>query len=523
MSRFLLLLACLCAVAYPAKAAPPGPNGRVPNFLILLADDMGFSDAGCYGGEISTPNLDRLAQEGVRFTQAYNTARCWPTRGALLTGFYAQRIRRDAFPSEPTAAGTKGARPGWARLLPALLKQAGYGTYHSGKWHVDGTPQEGGFDRSYTLLDQDRYFSPKNHALDGEKLPEAPADFYATTVIADRAIEFLKAHAAQTPKKPFFSFVAFTAPHFPLHAPREDIEKYKGRYQEGVDALREARLQKLWDKGMLTNAELTDPTPPAKPWDALSDAERTAFAVRMEIHAAMIDRMDREIGRIIEQLRTSGVLDNTVVLFLSDNGASAESLVRGDGNQPGALPGSAQSYLCLEAQGASLANAPLRYSKTFVHEGGISTPLIVRWPVGIKGKGELREQPVHVVDIAPTLLRLAGVSWPKKAGELNVPPPDGVDITWVIRDNRPLSSRALWWAHEGNRAFRLGDWKWVALKGKEAELYYLRGDRTEVRDLAAANPERLGEMEAQWNRMSAKMQEDAQEAVLANQPQAGAQ
>jgi arylsulfatase len=273
---------------------------------------------------------------------------------------------------------------------------------------------------------------------------------------------------------------------------------------------------------MLTNAELSDPTPPAKPWAGLSDAERKAFAVRMEIHAAMVDRMDREIGRIIEQLRAAGTLDNTVVLFLSDNGASAESLVRGDGNQPGASPGSAQSYLCLEAQGASLANTPLRYSKTFVHEGGISTPLIVRWPVGIKGKGELREQPVHVVDIAPTFLRLAGVPWPKKVGEQNVPAPDGVDLTWVIRDNRPLASRALWWAHEGNRAFRLGDWKWVALKGKGAELYYLRGDRTEVRDLAAANPERLGEMEAQWNRMSAKMREDAQEAALASQSQADA-
>jgi arylsulfatase A-like enzyme len=510
MFRFLLFLASLGAVAIPLVAAPAAQSARVPNFLILLADDMGFSDAGCYGGEISTPNLDRLAQEGVRFTQAYNTARCWPTRGALLTGFYAQHIRRDVFPDEPAGAGTKGVRPGWARLLPALLKQAGYATYHSGKWHVDGTPQEGGFDRSYTLLDQDRYFSPKNHAIDGEKLPPAPADFYATTAIADRAIEFLKAHAAQTPKKPFFSFVAFTSPHFPLHAPVEDIEKYKGRYGEGADALREARLQRLWEKGMLFNAELPEPAPPAKDWLALSEAERAAFAMRMEVHAAMVDRMDREIGRILEELRSTGSLDNTVVLFLSDNGASAESLVRGDGNQQGASPGSAQSYLCLEAQGASLANTPLRFSKMFVHEGGISTPLVVRWPVGIKGRGELREQPVHVVDIAPTLLKLAGVPWPKKMGEQSVPSSDGVDISGVIRENKSLSNRPLWWSHEGHRAFRLGDWKWVALKGKPAELYYLKGDRAESRDLAAANPERLGEMEAQWNRMTSKMREESQ-------------
>lgn len=510
MSRFLLLLVCLGAATVSVVAAPPAAPSRAPNFLILLADDMGFSDAGCYGGEISTPNLDRLAQEGVRFTQAYNTARCWPTRGALLTGFYAQHIRRDAFPDEPHAVGTKGVRPSWARLLPALLKQAGYATYHSGKWHVDGTPREGGFDRSYTLLDQDRYFSPKNHLIDGEKLPPAAADFYATTAIADRAIEFLKAHAAQTPKKPFFGFVAFTSPHFPLHAPAEDIAKYRGRYAESADALREARLQRLWERGMLSNAELPEPAPPARDWLALSESERAAFAVRMEVHAAMVDRMDREIGRILEELRSAGMLENTVVLFLSDNGASAESLVRGDGNQAGASPGSAQSYLCLEAQGASLANTPLRYSKTFVHEGGISTPLIVRWPVGIKGRGEIRDQPVHVVDIAPTLLKLAGVSWPKKAGELAVPPSDGADISGVIRENKPAPNRPLWWAHEGHRAFRLGDWKWVALKGKPAELYYIRGDRAECRDLAAANPERLGEMEAQWNRLSSKMREESQ-------------
>jgi arylsulfatase A-like enzyme len=242
--------------------------------------------------------------------------------------------------------------------------------------------------------------------------------------------------------------------------------------------------------------------------------------MRMELHAAMIDRMDREIGRILEELRSTGLHENTVVLFLSDNGASAESLVRGDGNQPGSVPGSPQSYLCLEAQGASLANTPLRYSKTFVHEGGISTPLIVRWPAGIKGKGELREQPVHVVDIAPTLLRMAGVPWPKKVADTPVPPADGTDLTWVIRDNKPIVARPLWWSHMGHRAFRLGDWKWVALEGKTAELYYLKGDRSEVRDLAAANPERLGEMEAQWKKMSDRMREDAREPALTSQPPA---
>jgi arylsulfatase len=338
------------------------PAGRqMPNFVILLADDMGFSDAGCFGGEIATPHLDQLAKDGLRFTQAYNTARCWPTRASLLTGFYAQRVRRDSLPGLPESGGVTGVRPAWARLLPALLKAAGYSTYHSGKWHVDGSPLEGGFDHSYALLDQDRHFAPKKHELDGERLPQPEGGYYATTAIAEHAIDFLKAHAQRTPQAPFFAYVAFTAPHFPLQAPEEDIQRYKGRFAEGSDVLREARLKRLWDQGVLHNAELSAPTPPAKLWVELTDSEKAAFCTRMEVHAAMIDRMDQEIGRILAQIKAMGAAENTVVLFLSDNGASAESLVRGDGNSPDATPGSAQSFLCLEGQGANLAKSPLRY------------------------------------------------------------------------------------------------------------------------------------------------------------------
>jgi arylsulfatase len=239
----------------------------------------------------------------------------------------------------------------------------------------------------------------------------------------------------------------------------------------------------------------------------------------MEIHAAMIDRMDREIGRILDHLRSTGALDNTIVLFLSDNGASAESLVRGDGNPPDAAPGSARSFLCLEAQGANLANAPLRYSKKYVHEGGISTPLIVRWPAGFKAKGELREQPVHVVDIAPTLLKFAGIPWPKLAGELTVPASDGMDLSAVIKENKQLSQRALWWAHEDNCALRLGDWKWVAEKGHPPELFYLKADRSETRDLAPANAERVKEMETIWSKFVNKFVEDTREPALTKQTQ----
>jgi len=514
MSRLLPPLFLCCAVISSA-AAPSNKPATPPNILLLLADDMGFSDAGCYGGEIATPNLDQLAKEGVRFTQAYNTARCWPTRAALLTGFYAQHVRRDYLLREPTSGGVKGRRPDWARLLPALLKPAGYSSYHSGKWHVDQSPLAGGFAHSYSLDDHDRYFAPKQQLLDDVKLPDPDPGYYATTAIADHAIEFLQQHHAQTPAAPFFAYVAFTAPHFPLQAPQEDIDRYKGRFDAGSDTLRPARLSKLWELGMLGNAELSDPTPPAKPWEQLTPEQRAAFVTRMEIHAAMIDRMDREIGRIVEFLRSKNLLDNTLVMFLSDNGASAESLVRGDGNSPDATPGSAKSFLCLEAQGANLANAPLRYSKKFVHEGGISTPLIVRWPTGFKAKGELREQPVHVVDIAPTLLKLAGVPWPKFAGELAVPPADGVDISTVLKENKPLLQRPLWWNHEDNCALRLGDWKWVAEKGQPAELFYIKADRAETRDLAPANAERVKEMETLWGKFVTKFRDDTREPSLA--------
>ena len=343
-----LLVCCVCLINRTVWSAPSGK--QPPNFLVLLADDLGFSDTACYGGEIATPNLDQLAREGVRFTQAYNTARCWPTRAALLTGFYAQHVRRDTFPGGEDG-GVKGVRPAWARLLPEHLKAAGYKSYHSGKWHVDGSPLDGGFDHSYSLIDTDRYFSPKNHQLDQQRLPPSESGFYATTAIADHAIDFLKQHANQAPKSPFFAYVAFTSPHFPLQAPAEDIGRYKGRFEEGSDVLRQARLQRLWDQGMLRNAELSDPTLPAKPWASLTLQERSAFCRRMEVHAAMVDRMDQEIGRILEQLKSMGASENTVLVFLSDNGASAESLVRGDGNAAGAAPGSAESFLCLEGQG----------------------------------------------------------------------------------------------------------------------------------------------------------------------------
>jgi arylsulfatase len=483
-----------------ATAAGPGDKetARKPNILIFLADDMGYSDAKCYGGEIDTPNLDRLAKNGLRFTQFYNTARCWPSRAALLTGYYAQQVRRDSLPG--LQGGANGVRPEWAQLLPLHLRPLGYRSYHSGKWHVDGMPLKNGFDRSYLLQDQDRHFSPKVHYEDDVKLPpvEPGSGYYSTVAIADHAIKCLKEHADKHKEKPFFQYVAFTCPHFPLQAPAEDVKKYRGKYRDGWDVLRQKRYERLKDAGIV-NCTLSPRTPGVPGWETLTDEEKDQWDARMAVHAAMIDRMDQEIGRVLDQVRAMNALDDTVILFLSDNGASAEKILRGDGHDPKAEPGSAKTFACLEPGWANLANSPLRRSKIYVHEGGISTPLIVHWPNGIKARGELRHNPGHLIDLAPTILELTGGVWPKTIDREAVPPPPGKSLVPVFARDNTVAHDYLWWAHSGNRAIRVGDWKLVA-EGEKGpwELYDLGKDRSETNDLAAKQPEKVRELEKLW-------------------------
>ncbi|MCD6338871.1 MAG: arylsulfatase [Verrucomicrobia bacterium] len=498
-----------------------------PNVVLILADDMGFSDAGCYGGEIRTPNLDRLAAEGLRFTQFYNTTRCWPTRGAVMTGYYAQQVRRDAVPG--VRSGYGGRRPGWARLLPELLKPLGYRCYHSGKWHIDGPRLKGGFDRSYSLEDHNRFFAPKRHLLDDKPLPPVKpgSGYYATTAIASRAVEFLKEHARAHRQQPFFLYLCFTSPHFPLQAPAEDIARYRDKYAVGWDAVREARWKRLREMGLL-RCDLSSLEPNIGPpyyfpqaykilgpgeirhetsWSELTEAQRKFQAAKMAVHAAMVDRMDQEIGRVLAQLRAMGAEENTVVFFLSDNGASAEIMVRGDGHDPNAPPGSARTFLCLGPGWSSAANTPFRRHKTWVQEGGIATPLIVRWPQGIRARGEFRRAPGHVVDLAPTILDLAGGEWPKRWAGGAVPPPPGKSLVPLFRRDGTAPHRFLWWLHEGNRAIRMGDWKLVADRKGPWELYNLAQDRSETRNLAARFPGRVKELAALWEREWAQIQE----------------
>ena len=386
-----------------SAAGPAIAEDRPPNVVVILADDLGFSDLGCYGGEIRTPNLDGLAAGGLRYTQFYNTARCWPTRAAILTGYYAQQVRRDTVPGVPS--GARGVRPGWARLLPELLKARGYRSYHAGKWHVDGMPLAGGFDRSYYVEDMGRYFHPRVLYEDDRKLPPVKPDsgYYTTTAIADHAVSYLKQHAAEHREEPFFLYLAFSAPHFPLQAPPEDIARYRGRYSEGLGERRapsgggESRSS-VSSTGRLSDVEREVGPPydfpeairrlgPGEinrplPWERLTAEQRAFQAAKMEIHAAMIDRLDREVGRVLDQIRAMDAFENTLIFFLSDNGASAEIMVRDDGHDPSAPPGSAASHLCLGPGWSTVANTPFRYHKTWVHEGGIATPLIVHWPRG---------------------------------------------------------------------------------------------------------------------------------------------
>jgi len=527
-SLFVLLAPCSLLQAAPK-----------PNIVFILADDMGWSDLGCYGGEIETPNLDALASGGLRFTQFYNTARCWPSRGALLTGYYAQQIHRDALPE--VRGGAQGVRQKWARLLPDFLKPAGYRSYHSGKWHIDGKVLAGGFDRSLDMRNQGNFFSAKGNSIDDVpvKLPADEKGYYATVATADHAIDCLKDHAANHATKPFFHYLAFIAPHFPLHALPEDIAKYRDKYLDGWDKMREARFARQKEMGLVTTALSPlerDVGPPYAfpdaieklgpdevnrplPWSELTDEQRRFQATKMAIHAAMIDRMDREIGRVIAQLKAMNAFDNTLICFASDNGASAEIMVRDGGHDPASPPGSAASYLCLGPGFSSACNTPFRRHKTWTHEGGVATPLIAHWPAGIAARGELRHTPGHVIDFVPTVLQLVGIQKPKEWSGEPIPEAPGRSLVPAFAKDVPIARDSLWWLHDGHRAIRVGDWKLVAAKGTPWELYDLKTDRAEQHDLAAKMPDKAQELAALWQAQMESFTALAQK-TLANQPQA---
>jgi arylsulfatase len=508
-----------------------------PNFIIIMADYLGYSDLGCYGSEIETPNLDRLATQGLRFTQFYNTGRCWPTRSAILTGYYPQQVNND---------GARGAFPAWGHLLPHHLKQVGYRSYHSGKWHVpnvDEVIDGGGFDRSYRTNSHDNHFAADVHFLNDEKLPPAGEDegYYSTTAITNYAIDFLQEHSSEHEDTPFFLYLAYISPHFPLQAPQQDIDKYMGRYLQGWEDLREARYNRQKALGFELGENsayeyhvtapwswpeqwLADTIPgelrTARPWGQLTDEQQILHATKMAIHAAMVDRVDREVGRLLDQLREMGVDRNTLVLFLSDNGASAEQIVRGEGHHKDAPLGSAGSYLCLGPGFSTAANTPLRRHKFWTHEGGINTPLVAYWPQGIREQGGFRHNMGHVVDFLPTFLDLAGAEAIMRNNGHDAPPLPGRSLVPLFARDQQVHDE-LYFSHAGNQALRWGNWKAVISSDIDGrwQLYNLDEDRTEIRNLAddfysfgdpewkKAMQEKLEEMKTRWHELDALYQQ----------------
>jgi arylsulfatase A-like enzyme len=520
LSRFLSIIYAIGILVTPASAA------KQPNILYVLADDLGFSDLGCFGGEIRTPTLDALASGGVRLTQFYNTGRCCPSRAALLTGQYPHRVGLGHMTTNDLGRpGYRGVVSDDAQTIAQVLAPAGYRCFMSGKWHL-GTPDptQNGFEEFYgTLVSAKRFFDP-DHLVrfpKGRKARQYPeGKFYATDAVTDHALEFLKL-ARETPAKPWFLYLAFNAPHFPLHAPREEVDKYADRYHGGWDQLRAERLKRMKSLGIVPgHTELSKRSHwrnygetkigvnPA--WNTLPKDRQLDLARRMAIYAAMIDRLDQQLGRVIEDLKRAGELENTLIVFTSDNGACFEwdpfgfdivssnqnILHKGKMIEQMGIPGTFHS---VGSAWANASNTPWRLYKHFNHEGGIASPGIVHWPAGLKAKpGSIVHQPAHIIDLLPTAVAAAGTTY---EGKLSLP---GTDL--VAQLNNGGGERTLFFEHQGNRAVRQGKWKLVALDDQPWELYDFTQDRIEMNDLAGKFPEKVKQLSAAWDKWGAANQ-----------------
>ncbi len=483
---------------------------------------MGFSDLGCYGGEVHTPNLDGLAQDGLRLTQFYNTARCCPSRASLLTGLHPHQADVGHMMLDDGVDGYLGDLNQNAVTIAEVLREAGYGTFMSGKWHVtrhfhDPTHNwlcQRGFDEFYGILTGAcSFFQPNTLTLDNEHIEPPPGPFFLTDAISDQAASQVRRHVEQRPEQPFFQYIAYTAPHWPLHAHPEDVARYRGRFDRGWDALREERLQRLIEMGIIHpdwRLSPRDPTQP--PWQEAQDKEWQVR--RMEVYAAQIDRMDQGIGRVLEALRETGQWENTVIIFLADNGGCAEEIQAhweewlmpdnahprtpdGNpvqfGNDPQVMPGSADTYQSYGVAWANLSNTPFREYKHWVHEGGIATPFIAHWPEGIRDGVALRHEPAQLPDIMARCIELAGAEYPETYNERDIIPLEGFSLVPIFQ-GEPFGRPALVWEHEGNAAVRDGKWKLVRKYPGDWELYDMAADRTELNDLSADHPQQVDEM-----------------------------
>lgn len=515
LRRWLGALAVLMAALGLAHTTARAADAPRPNIVLILVDDMGYSDIAPYGGEIETPHLTRLAEGGLRFTDFHNTGRCCPTRASLLTGLYPHQTGVGHMMDDRGTDGYRGDLNRRCVTIAEVLKSAGYATYMAGKWHVTrftgpegpkhNWPLQRGFDRYLgTITGAGNYWAPKTFTRDNMQLDEEfPEGFYYTDAIADQTAQYIREHCRSRAEQPFFCYVAFTAPHWPLHAHEEVIRRYRGRYLIGWDKLRQERFARQKAMGLAQESWELSPRMPGLPaWDELDEQQKDQMDLLMSIYAAMITEMDAGVGQIVAALKETGTLNETVIFFLSDNGGCAEGGALGSLGlrQPGARPGGPDSHPMLGGCWANANNTPFRWWKHYVHEGGAATPLIVHWPAGIDAKhnGSFRRQPGHLIDIMPTCVELCGAAYPRQFAGHEILPLEGRSLLPAF-DNLPLQREAIYFEHEGHCAVLVGNWKLVSLdRGQTWELYDLSRDRAELHDLAAAEPERVNQMAAQW-------------------------
>lgn len=509
-AKRLSLLVLAGALFTPTAAVTAAER---PNIVLVLADDMGYSDLGCFGSEIHTPNIDALASRGVSFTQFYNQARCCPSRAALLTGLYPHQVGIGAMIDAYAARQREVAdSPAYQDHLSAesptvaeVLRGSGYRTFMVGKWHLgkapDQWPAHRGFDHSFVQINGAmNYFGS---ATDGKPEPMAQDDqpfvpphegFYSTDAFADHAIDYIHQAAVEPEHEPFFLYLAFNAVHWPLQVPDAERKTYAGVYHDGWQTIRDKRLARMRELGIVPASQTMAPMDRgnAVPWAQLSDEARQNWEDRMEVYASQLEHMDRAVGRVVDALRANGVEQNTLIVFLSDNGGAAEDPNRGRND---AAIGSRDSFRGYARPWATVSNTPWRLHKVTAFEGGISTPMIAAWPAGIPGDKahSLVREPAHLIDLMPTFLNLAGAPYS------GTKPLEGADITAMIKGNPGPADRTFFWEHEGNRAVRKGNYKLVMLSSSPGwELYDESTDRTESHDLAAEKPELCKELAADY-------------------------
>lgn len=564
VAKSLLVLTVFIPLLVSCSSGQKAAPAEKPNIIVIMSDDIGYSDIGSFGSEIETPNLDRLAAGGIRFTHFYNTARCSPSRASLLTGLYAHQA----------AMGHLATRPLWdepgyiddlsrnTATIAELLKESGYSTYMTGKWHLLGMnasnlpgatdqdksnwPLQRGFERFFgNLSGSCSYWDPFTLISNNNFI--APGEgFYYTDAISDTAVKYIREHPAG---KPFFFYVAYYSAHWPLHAPEEAIAKYDGVYDTGWDSLRVQRFNRQKELGVITdNHRLSERPAAIKAWS--DEPMKEWQSRRMETYAAMIDIMDQGIGRIIAALEEKGELDNTIILYMQDNGGCSEPVLTNRMTEPlteaqkvlkpfpydqiltvrkpeytrdgrfirsgrGVMAGPADTWVAYGEDWANVSNTPFRMYKSWVHEGGITTPLIVHWPEGLLQKGTISTEVGHLIDIMPTCLELAGVKYPEEFNGAKTIPPEGLSLLPAL-NGRKLDREFLFWEHEGNRAIRMGKWKLVAKVGEQMkftpedentwELYDLESDPSETADLADKYPDRVKKMAAKWEEEAVRIQ-----------------